>query len=82
MKKSVAIILLVLGVFVATSSADEVTLFGPNQYVRTSGSPDVFTDAFAAYPGTGTLIVKNGDQIGEHRIIDAISSAEILLNGV
>jgi hypothetical protein len=82
MKKSVAIILLVLGVFVATSSAVEVTLFEPSQYVRTSGAPDVFSDAFIAYPGSGALIVINGSQVGEKRIIDAISSAEIFVNGV
>ena len=81
MKNSVAIILLVLGVFTGMSSAVEVTLFGPHQYIRTSGSPNVFTDTFPAYPGTGTLIVENGNQVDENRIIDAISSAEVFING-
>ena len=81
MKKSVAVILLILGVFIGKSSAVEVTLFGPTPYVRTSGAPDVFTERFSAYPGTGTLIVTNGNQVGENRIIDAISSAEIFVNG-
>jgi len=82
MKKSVAIILLVLGVFTGLSSAVEVTLLGPHQYIRTSGTQDVFSNAFIAYPGSGTLIVINGSQVGENRIIDVISSAEIFVNGV
>ncbi len=81
MKKLVAIILLVLGVFTGMSSAVEVTLFGSHQYIRTSGAPDVFSDTFSAYPGSGTLIIKNGNQVGENRIIDAISSAEVFING-
>ena len=86
MKKSVVISLfLLLSLFIGTASAVEVTLFGPKQYVRTSGSPDVFTAPFTAlFPeivSNGKLIVFNGNQIGEHRVTDAVSSAEVFVNG-
>ena len=88
MKKAIMITLfLFLGLFIGTSSAlaVEVTLFGPNHYVRTSGSPDVYTGTFTAlFPeivSNGKLIVLNGDQIGEHRVTDAVSSAEVFVNG-
>ncbi|MGB2929905.1 MAG: hypothetical protein WBB70_13425, partial [Desulfobacterales bacterium] len=72
---------LILGVFASTSFATEVTIFGPNQYVRTTGSPDVFTDSFTAISGSGMLIVKNGAIDGNSRISDAISSASVYVNG-
>ena len=59
--------------------AAEVTVFGPNQYVRTTGSPDIYTDTFGVIPGEGMLIVKNGSVDGNNRITDAISSAEVLV---
>ncbi len=82
MKKAVAIGLMFLGILAGTAAADEVTLFGPQKYTRNSGAPDLFSDTFKAYPGIGRMVVKNGNQIGEKRIVDAISSAEILVNGV
>ena len=83
MKKAILLtICLLLGVFAGTSFAVEVTMFGPSQYVRTSGAPDIYTDTFEAIQGTGMLIVKNGQIDGSDRIIDAISSATVLVNGV
>ncbi len=83
MKKTILVTLcLLLGLFVSTAFAVEVTVLGPNQYLRTSGAPDVYTDTFSAIPGEGRLIVNNGAADGEHRITDAISSAVILVNGV
>ncbi|MFC1533672.1 putative Ig domain-containing protein [Thermodesulfobacteriota bacterium] len=62
--------------------ASEVTIFGPNQYVRTTGLPDIYTDSFTtSLPDIGKIIVRNGNQIGEHRIEDTISSAKIYVNG-
>jgi RHS repeat-associated protein len=82
MKKTFILTLcLLLGVFAGTSFATEVTLFGPNQFVRTPGSPDVFTDSFAAISGSGMLIVKNGAIDGNNRIADAISTASVHVNG-
>ena len=84
MNKAIVItfcILGLLGIFPGTSSAVEVSSFGPNQYVRNSGAPDVYNDTFTTTPGQGMLIVKNGAVDGENRITDAISSATVLING-
>jgi RHS repeat-associated protein len=56
------------------------TLFGPKKYIRTKGKPNTYTDGFGIQGLTskGTLVVKNGDNRGKHRI----SSALIYLNGV
>jgi len=79
MKKAVLFTLcLLLSLFTGASFAVEVTLFGPNQYVRTQGAPDIYTNTFHGVPGEGTLIIKNGDEDGKHRI----SSAKVLVNGV
>lgn len=43
MKKTGLIVLfLLLSSFLGTSSATEVTIFGPKQYWRISGAPDVY----------------------------------------
>ncbi|MCD4811316.1 putative Ig domain-containing protein [bacterium] len=53
-------------------------VFGPKQYHRTEGKPNVYTDSFAGVPAEGNIVVQNGDQAGNHRI----SSAIIMVNGV
>jgi hypothetical protein len=83
MKKSALVSLfLILGFFVGTSSAVEVSRFGPTQYVRTGGAPDVYNDSFSAPSGEATLVVTNGEQSGTHRVTDGVSSAYVRLNGV
>lgn len=78
MKKQVFITLfLLLGVLIDQSLAVEVTLFGPNQYLRTTGKPNVYSDTFPGIPGQGKLIIKNGDANGNNRV----SSALISVNG-
>jgi hypothetical protein len=78
MKKSLIIALaLFLGIFIATSSAVEVTRFGPKQYVRDNGKPQTVTDTFPAEAGVGTLIVENGDADHHHQV----SHVKITLNG-
>lgn len=78
MKKATIITLfLLLGLFLGTASAGEATLFGPKQYLRTTGSPNVYSDTFSAIQGQGVLIVRNGDADGGHRV----TSAEVLVNG-
>jgi hypothetical protein len=68
MKKLVLITLvLLLGVLIGASSAVEVTLFGPNQYLRTSGKPNLYKDSFPGIAGKGKLIVVNGDKDDDHR---------------
>ena len=82
MKKTILVSLCILFcIFVSTTFAAEVTLLGPNQYLRTSGAPNAYTDTFSAITGEGRLIVKNGSWDGENRIVDAISSASIYVNG-
>ncbi len=82
MKKTMMITLcILLSLFLGTASAVEVTMFGPNQYLRTTGSPDVYTDTFSGVAGEGTLIVKNGEWDGDRRITDAMSSASVVING-
>ncbi|MBW2644169.1 MAG: hypothetical protein JRC89_12600, partial [Deltaproteobacteria bacterium] len=82
MKRAAVVTLcLILGVFAGTSFADPISVFGPNEYERTAGAPNVYTDTFTAAPGEGMLIVRNGALNGENRITDTISSAAIFLNG-
>lgn len=78
MKKLVSITLfLVMGLFIGESFGAEVTLFGPNQYLRTTGKPNLYTDTFPGIDGQGKLILKNGDTNGN----DRVSSALITING-
>ncbi|MFO7556395.1 MAG: hypothetical protein R6W88_14440 [Desulfobacterales bacterium] len=82
MKRAAVVTLcFILSLFADTSLATEVTLFGPNQYVRTSGAPDIYTGSFTAISGEGTLIVKNGAIDGTDRITEAISIASVYVNG-
>jgi RHS repeat-associated protein len=86
MKRTVSIgLCFLLWLFAGLSFAADVSIFGPEQYMRTTGDPDVYTDTFAGLfteiVNTGKLTVLNGNQIGGNRIEDAISSAEIYVNG-
>ncbi|MDA3895089.1 MAG: PASTA domain-containing protein [Desulfobacteraceae bacterium] len=53
-------------------------IFGPSQFVRTKGKPNVYTETFIATPGEGFLTVINGDDDGSNRV----SSALIYVNGL
>ncbi|MBW1644417.1 MAG: tandem-95 repeat protein, partial [Deltaproteobacteria bacterium] len=82
MKKTILVSLcMLLCIFVSTSFAVDVNVFGPNKYLRTSGAPNVYTDTFSAIAGEGRLIVKNGSWDGENRMVDAISTASVFVNG-
>jgi hypothetical protein len=62
-------------------STPEQLLFGPKQYMRTTGAPVQVTDSFSVPPSIGPpflLHIVNGDANGSHRI----SSAWVTLNGV
>jgi len=67
----------ILFLFVTQSFAVEVTLYGPKQFTRHKGKPDVYTGNFPGRIGQGMLIVKNGTIEGTNRI----SSAIIKVNG-
>ena len=82
MKKTLLIILVLLfGLLVSNSIAcvktTEVTLFGPNQYLRTAGKPNVYSGTFPGIAGRGKLIIQNGDKNGKNRV----NSALIKING-
>jgi len=78
MKKSFLITsILLLGLFICNSYAVEVTLLGPEKYLRTKGKPNVYTGTFPGRTGVGIIKVMNGDANGKNRI----SSAVILING-
>jgi len=78
MKKYILILGFLLVLFISTSFSVEVTLLGAKQYLRTTGSPNVYTDIFPGRDGQGNLIIKNGEADGRNRI----SSAIIKINGV
>ncbi len=79
MKKrvSIAFFASVLLVVLGTVPALAVTVFGPEQYLRTTGGPDQFLRTFDALPGEGSLLIVNGDDSGGCRV----TSGQILLNG-
>ncbi|MBW1818596.1 MAG: hypothetical protein JRJ60_15750, partial [Deltaproteobacteria bacterium] len=82
MKRAAVVTLcLILGVFAGAALAGTISVFGPNEYERTAGAPNVFTDSFTAISGEGMLIIKNGAIDGNNRIADAISTASVCLNG-
>ncbi|MGD9241590.1 MAG: hypothetical protein PVG69_16295, partial [Desulfobacterales bacterium] len=78
MRKAAFITLaLIFGPFMGISAATETTLFGPNQYMRTKGKPNLYTGTFLGIKGEARLIVINGDKGRKNRI----SSARISVNG-
>ncbi len=78
MKKNLVIsIILSLTACLLTTAVFAASVFGPQQYIRTTGGADVFTDSFTADPGDGVLTISNGDPGGSN----TVSSAIITLNG-
>jgi len=72
---------LFLWFFGKEANAAEVTIFGPEQYTRTSGPPNVYEDSFFAKSGTGKLIILNGAQSGGKKNKHSVSRALVRLNG-
>ncbi|WP_447975230.1 RHS repeat-associated core domain-containing protein [Nitrospira sp. Kam-Ns4a] len=77
-----ALVLLALAAAaVQAESQPDRLLFGPKQYVRTTGAPNQYTDTFTVPASVGApflLHIVNGDTAGGHRL----ASATITLNGV
>src|SRR5688572_12692321 len=70
-----------LAMSAAHAQAPEQTLFGPQQYVRTTGVPNIYTDSFSVPVSAGapfTLKITNGAVGGTNRI----SSGWVKVNGV
>ena len=59
----IALYLLLL-LFVNTLSAAEIEVFGPKQYLRAAGSPNLYSNSFKAAPKEGRLVLKNGNYDG------------------
>ncbi len=79
MKRSAIVIaVLLLEIMIGNALAAERTVFGPKTYMRTTGKPNVYKDAFVASPGRATILLTNGEEDGSHRI----SSARIILNEI
>jgi hypothetical protein len=70
---------------VTISSAAEITVFGPKKYMRTKCTPNKysgnFTGLFTDEITSGKLIILNGRKSEKHKIKNAVSSAEIYVNG-
>ncbi len=73
-----ALLSFIVTMFIIASPALSGTVFGPKQYTRTTGSPDVYTDTFQTAGGNGILMIQNGTPDGGNRI----TSGEIQLNGI
>lgn len=73
-------ILLVYVLPATTQSGSSVQIFGPKQYVRTTGAPNQYTDTIAVPAWVVSpykLHIQNGDPSGSNRV----SSATITVNG-
>jgi hypothetical protein len=76
-KASCVALFLLIHAIPSVQAGVEMTLFGPVQFTRTGGKPNVFHASFAAASGEGTLVVTNGSSSGNCRV----SSASIWING-
>ncbi len=76
-RKTFALLFCIITLIIA-SPALSATVFGPKQYVRTSGAPNTYTDTFQSSGGAGVLIIRNGSATGDN----SVTSAKIYLNGV
>jgi RHS repeat-associated protein len=86
-KITFVLLFFILVTSVITSTALSGSVFGPKQYIRTSGAPNTYMDTFQSMGGAGSLIIKNGSPAGNARVektvIDnSITSAKVYLNGI
>lgn len=73
---------LIIAPIVAASFATELTLYGPEKFIRAKGKPNVFNTTFNSLPEQeglilGTLLVWNGSPDWTNQV----SSARIVVNG-
>lgn len=67
--------------FLNVASASEITAFGPKQYVRTTGAPNIYSDTFSAEPGEAWLVIRNGLEGEKSNSDNRVTSGAISLNG-
>ena len=70
--------LAILAICPKVSAAAELTVFGPQQYVRTTSATTVYEDQFLAQVGPAHLIITVGNPDGTNKV----SSARVFLNGL
>ena len=75
-------LILALTSICGTTSAGEISVFGPKQYVRTTGAPNIYNDTFTAQPGEARLIIKNGLPGEKTKKDKRIRSGVVSLNGI
>ena len=81
-KKIVVLLCFIITVLIAFPALS-ATVLGPKQYVRTSGSPNAYTDTFQSLGGPGSLIIRNGNTSGGNKVegTDTITSGKVYING-
>jgi RHS repeat-associated protein len=68
----------------AGASPQTRIVFGPEQFTRTTGATNIYTDTFSVpsyVTAPYTLHVQNGQLNGQNRLEDAISSGAVSING-
>ena len=75
---SVIFLMILVGSMV---SAAEVTVFSDQQFVRTTGAPNVYTKTFVAEPGEAILTIRNGEPGESSNSNYRITSGVVTLNG-
>jgi RHS repeat-associated protein len=68
-------------VVVSTAAGGEISAFGPKKYIRTTGAPNLYQDAFSAEPGEAWLIIRNGREGQKANTDDRVTSGVVSLNG-
>lgn len=74
-------LILSLTAICGSANASEITAFGPKQYVRTTGAPNIYNDTFTAQPGEAQLVIRNGLPGEKLKKDKRIRSGVVSLNG-
>lgn len=70
--KKIMLFLFTFCLALSLSEALDVIVFGPQQFIRTSGKKNVYNLTFTSENGPAKLIVFNGDELGNNRNSSAI----------
>lgn len=70
--------LIAVSFFSSNLFAEDLTVFGPQTYTRTTGASNLYIGTFDAIDIEGRLVIRNGAEDGQHRV----TSGTITVNGV